>query len=148
MQGLYKKIVIATDGSENNRAAVEEGLRIARACGSIVYAVYVIDDAVLNAASLGEGEAPVYEQLRDEGRRAVEGARAISDGIDVKTSVLEGKPAGEITRFGADIGADLLVVGTRGKSSIETLLLGSVADAVIRTATCPVLVIKSKNSRV
>ncbi len=146
MQELYKNILIATDGSENNVAAIMEGLRIARACGSNVYAVYVIDDNVLNQASLSDGETPVYDQLKEEGKRAVERVKALSDGINVKAAVLEGKPSREIAGFAADNGVDLLVVGTVGKSDIEALLLGSVADALIRTAQCPVLVIKSKTA--
>jgi nucleotide-binding universal stress UspA family protein len=144
MQGLYKKILIATDGSENNISAIKEGLRIAQACGSEIYAVYVIDDSVLNQASLSDGETPVYDQLKEEGKRAVERVKAMAGDVDVKTAVLEGKPAKEIVKFGADNGADLLVVGTTGKSHIESLLLGSVADALVRTAQCPVLVIKAK----
>jgi nucleotide-binding universal stress UspA family protein len=56
--------------------------------------------------------------------------------------IREGKPAAEIIRFAAEKKADLIVIGSRGKGGLERLLLGSVADEVVRTAPCSVLVVK------
>ena len=55
---------------------------------------------------------------------------------------LEGDPAGEIVRYATDAGIDLIVMGTHGRTGLERLLLGSVAEKVMRDANCSVLVVK------
>ncbi len=139
---LFKKILIATDGSEKNRSALDEGLRIARACGSVVYAVYVID---MSAFSSTSGEIPMgdtYRMLEEEGRQAMSRVQALAGDVSVEMSVLEGRPATEIVELAKTKDVDLLVIGTHGKKGLERLLLGSVAEAVIRSAPCKVLVVK------
>jgi nucleotide-binding universal stress UspA family protein len=87
----------------------------------------------------------MYQLLKDEGEDAVKAVRdQAPEGVDVETKVLEGNPAVEITKFAADNGVDLIVMGTLGKSGIDRILLGSTAEKVIRIAHCPVLVIKSE----
>ncbi len=81
--------------------------------------------------------------LEDEGKRAVSQVKEMAGGLPVETFVLSGHPASTIVQFARDNGIDLIVTGTLGKSGIEELLLGSVADHVIRHAPCPVLVVKS-----
>ena len=139
MQGLYKNILIATDGSENNLSAVKEGLRIAQACGSTVSAVYVIDDNVLST----DGDMDIYNTLSTEGKKAVARVKEMADGVEVQTFVIEGKPSRAIADFVSSHGIDLVVVGTKSKNALESLLLGSVASAVIKAVACPVLAVKS-----
>ena len=139
MQGLYKNILIATDGSENNLSAVKEGLRVAQACGSKVCAVYVIDDAVL----VSDDETNVYQTLSAEGKKAVGRVREMANGVDVQTFVIEGKPSRAIAEFVISQGIDLVVVGTKSKNALESLILGSVAGSVIKAVACPVLAVKS-----
>lgn len=139
MQGLYKNILIATDGSENNLSAVKEGLRVAQACGSKVSAVYVIDDAVL----VSDDETNVYRTLSAEGKKAVGRVQEMANGVDVQTFVIEGKPSRAIAEFVISHGIDLVVVGTKSKNAIESLILGSVAGSVIKAVDCPVLAVKS-----
>jgi nucleotide-binding universal stress UspA family protein len=139
---LFKKILIATDGSEKNRSALDEGLRIARACGSVVYAVYVID---MSAFSSTSGEIPMgdtYRMLEEEGRQAMSRVQALAGDVSMEMSVLEGRPATEIVELAKTKDVDLLVIGTHGKKGLERLLLGSVAESVIRSAPCKVLVVK------
>lgn len=139
MQGLYKNILIATDGSENNLAAITEGLRIAQACGSIVNAVYVIDDNVLAS----DDDADIYQTLSAEGKKAVARVKEMAGGVEVQTFVIEGKPSRALADFASGHGIDLLVIGTKGKNALESLLLGSVASSVIKAVACPVLAVKS-----
>jgi len=140
MQELYKNILIATDGSENNLSAIKEGLRVAQACGSTVSAVYVIDDAVL----VSDDETNVYQTLSAEGKKAVGRVQEMANGVEVQTFVIEGKPSRAIADFVTSHGIDLVVVGTKSKNTIESLLLGSVAGSVIKAVTCPVLAVKSQ----
>jgi nucleotide-binding universal stress UspA family protein len=144
MTRLFEKILIATDGSEKNRPAVRKGLEIARECGSALYAVYVIDETPLTSAQAEVSTADVYMRLKDEGERSVEQVERIADGVQVETLVLSGRPAQVITEFALKNKVDLIVVGSQGKTGLERLLLGSVAESIIRMADCMVLVVKSK----
>ncbi|AKB50952.1 Universal stress protein [Methanosarcina barkeri str. Wiesmoor] len=141
---LFEKILIATDGSEKNKSAVEEAVKIARACGSTVYAVYVMDESLMKSAIEVPIAEDLYRRIREEGEEAVNGVKEIAQGVNLETFILSGRPARAITEFAEQKEVDLIVVGTQGKSGIERFLLGSVADEVIRTAGCPVLTIKSR----
>ncbi len=139
---LFQKILIATDGSEKNQAAVLEALRIGRASGAVVYAVYVEDLSVFESASpdlvIGDSWAVVEREVAE----ALNRVRAMAEGVTLETVTLQGKPAIEIVRFAVEKHIDLIVIGTQGKRGLERLLLGSVAESVIRTAPCRVLVVK------
>jgi nucleotide-binding universal stress UspA family protein len=142
MEKLFEKILIATDASENNKPSVEEGLRIARSCGSIVYAVYVIDYKAFYSASADMSVGDTYQLIRNEAKNAVDKVRSLAGDLTVETALLEGQPAAEIVKYAAKKDVDLIIIGTRGKRGIERLLLGSVAENVIRSAECKVLVVK------
>jgi nucleotide-binding universal stress UspA family protein len=144
---LFETILIATDGSDRNRAAVDEGLKIARACGSQVWAIYVVDTSVFapvqyGTAMAGPGKTEVNRELNDEAQQVAGRIRDRAGGVPVSVVIREGKPAAEIIRFAAEKKTGLIVIGSRGKGGLERLLLGSVADEVVRTAPCSVLVVK------
>lgn len=142
MTELFRKILVATDGSDNNRTAVREAIRLAAAGASTLYAVYVIDTTVFEAASTDAPVTDLYRVLRKEAQESLDKVKTLAEGVSVETVILEGKPAGEIVQFAEKNGIDLIVMGTRGKSGIERLLLGSVADKVIRTAGTEILIVK------
>jgi len=145
MAELFKKILIATDGSKRTQNAVEMGLKIAKEQGSKVYAVYVVDTVTFTSIPMDVTWENMYQLLKDEGEDAVKAVKdAAPAGVEVDTHVLEGNPAVEITKYAVDNGVDLIVMGTLGKSGIDRILLGSTAEKVIRIAGCPVLVIKSE----
>ena len=145
MTRIFDKILIATDGSDNSKAAVEKGLMIARQCESAVYVVYVIDMSTFSAAPLVTPAAvDVFHQLEVGGENAVERVKTMANDLNVKTFVISGRPAHEITEFAVENKVDLIVIGSHGTGGIERMLLGSVADKVIRTANQPVLVVRSR----
>jgi len=139
---LFKKILITTDGSEKNRATVEEGIAIARACGSKVYAAYVIDVSSFESAPADIVTGDLDQMLQSESDFALKRVRSLAGETAVETVTLAGKPAVEIVKFAISHEIDLIVIGTRGKRGLERLLLGSVAESVIRSAGCNVLVVK------
>jgi nucleotide-binding universal stress UspA family protein len=143
MAELFKKILIATDGSKRTQNAVELGLKIAKEQHSRVYAIYVVDTVTFTSIPMDVTWENMYQLLKDEGEEAVKAVKDSAPDVDVETHVLEGNPAVEITKFAGDNGMDLIVMGTLGKSGIDRILLGSTAEKVIRIANCPVLVIKS-----
>jgi nucleotide-binding universal stress UspA family protein len=145
MAELFKKILIATDGSKRTQNAVETGLEIARVHQSKVNAVYVVDTVTFTSVPMDVTWENMYQLLKEEGEEAVGRVKAAAPpGVEVETHVLEGNPALEITKFAKDSDCDLIVVGTLGKSGIDRILLGSVAEKVVRIAPCPVLVIRSQ----
>ncbi|MDD1687427.1 universal stress protein [Methanoregula sp.] len=139
---IFEKILIATDGSEKNRAAVDEALRIGRGYGSTVFAVYVMDLSAFKSASADMVIRDTWAVVQKEAETALDRVRALAEGVTLETVTLDGKPAAEIVKFAQEKGIDLIVIGTRGKQGLERLLLGSVAEQVIRTAPCKVLVVK------
>jgi nucleotide-binding universal stress UspA family protein len=142
MTEIYQKIVIATDGSEKNLSAVIEGLMIARVTGAKPRIIYVIDTKALTTGVIEESYAGMYDSLREEGNQALEQAKELAGDLDVETYLLTGKPATEIARFVKEHGADLLVIGTQGKTGLGKLILGSVAETIVRTSPCSVLVVR------
>ncbi|MFZ1128957.1 universal stress protein [Methanoregula sp.] len=139
---LFSRILIATDGSEKNRAALAEGIKVARACGAAVHAAYVIDTGTFSTMS---GDIPLgdtYRVFQAEAEQAFARIRSQAGDVKVETSILEGRPAAEIVKFSVAKGIDLIVIGTQGKKGLERLLLGSVAEEIIRSAPCKVLVVK------
>jgi nucleotide-binding universal stress UspA family protein len=139
---FLSSILIATDGSEKNRAALEEGIKVARLCGATLYAVYVIDTGTFSTMS---GDIPLgdtYRVFQAEAEQAFARMRSLAGDLKVETAILEGRPAAEVVKFATRKKIDLIVIGTQGKRGLERLLLGSVAEEIIRSAPCKVLVVK------
>lgn len=139
---LFKKILIATDGSERNKAAVEEALQIGRVCGSAVVAAYVMDLSAFESASTDMVIRDTWSVIQREADTTLARVRERAEGVQLETVILDGKPAAEIVKYAAENQVDLIVIGTQGKRGLERLLLGSVAEHVIRSAPCKVLVVK------
>ncbi|MCL7410316.1 MAG: universal stress protein [Methanosarcinaceae archaeon] len=141
---LYKKILIATDGSEPNKKAVLYGIELARLSGAKVNVVYVVDTAAFASIPMDAGWEMMYELLQKEGnegiQRIVDDAKAA--GIDIEGSLLEGHPSHEIIEFSENNDIDVVVLGTLGKGGLDRFLLGSVAEKVTRNSKIPVLVVR------
>jgi nucleotide-binding universal stress UspA family protein len=139
---LMSRILIATDGSEKNRSALDEGIKIARAFGATVYVVYVIDVGTFSSMSADIPLGDTYRVFQTEADQAFARIKSQAGDVKVETSILEGHPAAEIVKFATKKKIDLIVIGTQGKKGLERLLLGSVAEEIIRSAPCKVLVVK------
>jgi nucleotide-binding universal stress UspA family protein len=140
--GLFTRILVATDGSDRNRAAVSEAVRIGRACRAPVHAVYVADSRAFESANAGGVAGDAWALMQSEASAALAHVKSLGTGVQVETVILDGKPAAEIVRYAKEQDIDLIVIGTQGKQGIERFLLGSVAESVIRSAHCRVLVVK------
>ncbi len=146
MDGKFKKILIATDSSQHTKSAITEGMALAKLAGAKVYVVYVVDTAAFASMPMDATWESMYELLRKEGdaaTRKIE-TEAVAQNLEIERVILEGNPAHEIVKFADTNKIDLIVMGTLGKSGLERFLLGSVAEKVIRTATCPVMVVRSE----
>ncbi len=140
-----RRILIPTDGSDGVKPAVRKGIGLARLLGGEVLGLYVIDSAGF-ATIPGEFQWEALRSAFQDQARAALGfldATARDAGVTASTRVSEGHPSAEIIRAAAEWPADLIVMGTLGRSGIAHLLLGSVAERVIRHAPCPVMVVRA-----
>lgn len=141
---FYRKILIATDGSDSVKKAIEKGIEIAKLSEATVYAVYVIVPAGYSSRDFG-WEKSLREFLHAEGEKAVAFVEDAgrNAGVKVIPVLLEGNSADKILEFAEKEDIDLIVMGTLGKSGFERFLLGSVAEKVIRHSKLPVMVVRS-----
>lgn len=137
-----KKILVATDFSEGSDEALAEAIEIGKPSGATVEIVHVIELAeefpfgtIYYDADYGMLYANVDRQLTERADRV------IAAGLRCTTKIIEGGAVPEITQRSRDIGADLIVVGTHGRTGFAHALLGSVAEKVVRRASCPVLTV-------
>jgi nucleotide-binding universal stress UspA family protein len=144
-EGTYKKIMIATDGSELVKKAVNTSIELSRLSGAKLYAVYVVVPATRSIRDFG-WEKTALEHSRHEGEAAtrfVEDA-AKSAGVEVESVLLEGHPADKIIEFAEQNDIEIIVMGTLGKTGLTRFLLGSVAENVMRHSKTPVLVVREE----
>lgn len=145
-----RSIVCPIDFSDFSRRALDHAVAIARRYQSTITAVYVCP--TFPAIAYGAGIGPVApivltdgdrEQLRLDLRKFVE--TELAPGVSIDTSIREGDAVTEILDEAASRKADLLTVGTHGRSGFERLLLGSVTEKLLRKARCPVLTVPRRH---
>jgi nucleotide-binding universal stress UspA family protein len=144
---MFKTIVVPVDGSETSRNAVEAAMAMARAFGSVVQLISVIDDYAFTGVGLdfAYGQAEYLTSAKTEAELCLKAARERfeSCGIEASTSIIEGKAIYKaILETASAMGADLVVMGSHGRKGVEKLVLGSVAAQVLSHAHLPVLVIR------
>ena len=123
-----KKILYPTDFSSYSNQAYFHALGLAETYGASLTVVYV--------------HAPGTSGDKNYWRGQLEQVRPVNPKIPVSHVLLEGDPAAEISRYAADAGIDVIVIGTHGRTGVDRLVMGSVAERVMREATCSVLVVK------
>lgn len=141
---MYSKILIALDGSEASRSALEDGLRLAREQGAKVLLLHVYEPIVTSST---HGVVDLTQAMRAEGEQIAGAAlgEARTAGVEARSSVVnaEGRRvASAIVDEANAAGIDLIVIGTHGRRGLEHLVLGSVAEGVARRARVPVLLIR------
>lgn len=143
---MYKHILIAVDGSEASRAALNDGLNLAREQGAKAMLLHVFEPIVTSST---HGLVDLTQAMRAEGEHiagaALEEARKA--GVEARSKVInaEGRRvASAIVEEANASGVDLIVLGTHGRRGLEHLVLGSVAEGVARRAEVPVLLIRKR----
>jgi nucleotide-binding universal stress UspA family protein len=137
----WKNILLATDGSKNSDEATEKAIVFATAYGGRIGAISAVD-----VPDEFYAEAPsLVEKLVKKARGYVDRVQTIASaaGVEAETHVREGESHSVIIGLAGDMHADLIVMGSHGRSGIKRLLMGSVAEKVIGHAPCPVLVVKT-----
>jgi nucleotide-binding universal stress UspA family protein len=137
----FTKILVAYDGSEHSRKALDTAVKVAQCSECKIKILYVFDRVPL---VLGDDETERFiERAMNKGREVLaEVALRLRDaGIDFSTDTVEGPAAEAILRVAQLEGCDLIVMGSRGLGMVQGLLLGSVSYRVLHHATIPVLLV-------
>ncbi|MGA2990393.1 MAG: universal stress protein [Candidatus Korobacteraceae bacterium] len=138
-----RKIVCPTDFSEGASEALENATRIALNNGAEVYLVHVVPVMLAETEPTLLVQVQDYERLLQPEKRLQEMAQPlIAKGVMVHTVIGHGDAASEIVRIAEEQKADVIVIGTHGNTGWRRLAFGSVAEKVVRLATCPVLSVR------
>jgi nucleotide-binding universal stress UspA family protein len=136
-----KTILHPTDFSAASRYALELAFSLARDHGARVVLLHVVEPQFYG----GEPTMPVvtFEDLRAEAQNWFATLPKPRGDIPTIEIIAEGEPVGQILRVAAEEQADFIVLGTHGRTGLSRLLMGSVAETIIRRAQCPVLAVKT-----
>ncbi|WP_425498645.1 universal stress protein [Haloplanus salilacus] len=138
----YDRILVPTDGSDGVERAIDHAVEVAAIHDATIHGLYVLSTDAYAGLAMESSWESVDELLREDAEAAVARVHELADegdaGVGVETVVVEGKPSREIVRYAEDEGCDLIVMGTHGRGGIDRLLLGSVAESVIRASSVPV----------
>lgn len=147
---LFESILVPVDFSPHSAHAADVALSLATALGAEIHLLHVYGIPV-GVAGPGIYDtalpADVLIKLRDSAAQALDAevGRLGGSGVKVTALVREGVPAASICESAEELGADLIVMGTRGLSGLKHVLLGSVAERTLRHAPCPVLAVPQED---
>lgn len=136
---VLKQLLVATDFSDTSAAAMDYGRALARTFGASLHLLHVMENPFLRpmAADPHAIEAAMagrlVDRLTDDDRSALRAIPILETSDD---------PAGAIVKYAGTHAIDLIVMGTHGRSAVAQILVGSVAEKVVRTAPCPVLTVR------
>jgi nucleotide-binding universal stress UspA family protein/CheY-like chemotaxis protein len=139
---LAKKILVATDFSEGSDEALDRAIETAKVSGAEIEVLHVIELAEefpFGTTYFDADYGVLYASVDRELARRADRARAA--GLRCETKIIEGTATTDIIQRAQRIGADLVVVGTHGRTGLAHIVLGSVAERVVRRASCPVLTV-------
>ncbi|MCC5014811.1 MULTISPECIES: universal stress protein [unclassified Legionella] len=151
---LYKKIMVATDGSDLSNNALQEAIQLATDQKAHLRIVYVVDEGFVYHGGPGFDYSLILKAFKEEGQKILDKTAAIvskQSSIKFDTTLIElnpfqGRVSEVIVEKAKEWPADLLVIGTHGRRGLSHLFLGSVAEQIIRTATMPVLLIRGQST--
>lgn len=139
---MYEDCLLATDGSDGARRATEHAIELADRLGATLHVVSVSEEGPHSS----EKRDRMRADPESEAATAVEEAAAAARerNLEVTTTVLEGVPQEEIVAFAEENPIDFLVLGTVGRSGLDKLVVGSVAEQVVESAPAPVVTVRER----
>src|SRR5574344_364607 len=143
----YQNILVPVDGSETSFAAVAKAAELAKAFGSTITVVQVLTlDPYIAAEYITANQTnDLIERARASIVKTLEEAKQkfTEQGVEAETKLLEGQViAREISNAAKELNADLIVIGSHGRTGLKKLFLGSVAQSILSEGTTPVLVVR------
>lgn len=140
---MYDSVMVATDGDERSDDVLEHAISIAADNDATLYGLFVVDRRVYSVA-FDDGPSEKKAELREVGKTALADVEAAAEeaGVPVETAIREGDPERLVADYATEIEADLVVVGSHGKTPKEKVQgLGSVSEATVKSTTRPILVV-------
>ncbi|WP_174727889.1 universal stress protein [Mesobacillus harenae] len=139
---MYKKILLAADGSDHSKRAAEHAITMAKCQeGSKIFIVYAVDGDSSKSDVLSNWNSANINDKRKERLKDIE-AQARESGVQFEIKILHGEPGPAIVEFTNKNQFDVAVIGSRGLNSLQELMLGSVSHKVAKRANCPVMIVK------
>jgi nucleotide-binding universal stress UspA family protein len=140
---MFKRILVAYDGSEGSRTALKRGIELAQALDAELVSISIEEHLPYYAASISEVKA-TKEQVDEHFRALTKQARDVAalSGLTMETIVQQGHEVERIVGAAKEGRFDLLIIGYHGHSRIFERAMGSTAQSIVRHAPCPVLVAK------
>jgi nucleotide-binding universal stress UspA family protein len=142
-----KTILFPTDFSETSQEAARYAISFAREYKAKVYVLHVVNEKIFTeglgmprVVSIEDLEKEMTEEARRRLKTFVPAEEA--EGLDWECVIRKGEPFLEVIRFAKELDADLIVIGTHGRSGFEHIIFGSTAEKVVRKAPCPVLSVR------
>ena len=140
-----KNVLVATDFSDTSASALNYGREFARTFGATLHVLHVVESGPMWAGpeAAGVDFAQLQAELATAARETLDRIVTAEDRAQLKavTAVRTGSPAPEITAYAKAEGIDLVVMGTHGRGMLGHLLMGNIAEKVVRIAPCPVLTV-------
>ena len=139
---MYKKILVPTDGSEFAKKAQQHALFLANVTGAEIVAVSVTENTFVNGLPLDDEVYLLNQVLKERSEENLEEFDKLNeDDLKITHIIKEGSPAKCILEVAKEEDVDLIVMGSSGKSGFDRFIMGSVADKVVNSAKCAVLII-------
>lgn len=139
---MYQDLLLATDGTDGARQATEHAIELADRLGATLHIVSVSEDGPHSTEKKDEmrsdPEGEAVEALEEAERTAAQ------RGLEVTTTVRHGVPQEEIVDVAEVNAIDMIVVGTEGRTGLDHLVVGSVAEEVVRNAPVPVVTVRDR----
>lgn len=142
-----KRILVATDFGEPSGVAMAYGRDLARSYNAELHVLHIVEDVMMRyspeigfalpqlQADLGKAaERDLNAMITDDDRKTLK----VVPAVETSTNVAEG-----VTRYASANAIDLIIAGTHGRGAVKHLLMGSVAERIVRTAPCPVLTVRA-----
>ncbi|WP_233853682.1 universal stress protein [Paraburkholderia sp. HD33-4] len=149
---MYQNILVALDGSSSSKRALKEAVGLAAVTKGVVHALYVTDKTPLFSYAGYYDPIAFIEAVRKDGHSALQEAERACAVADVEcraelveTNNLSDDVASAVLRHADQVHAELLVMGTHGRRGVRRLVIGSVAEQVVRFSRCPVLLIREEH---
>ena len=145
MKKEVERIIVPIDGSQEAKKAAKKAIFLAKSTGIKAVAICVVDIPYLPALYEQPDEIPyiqIRQLLEDKGNSYLEEIVELGKkmGVNISKKIVDGHPAEEIIKEAKK--NDLVVIGSKGTTALDRLLMGSVAENVVHHASCPVMIVK------
>ncbi len=142
----YQKVLISIDNSDFSLKVAEQGVELSTQLGAELAIAYIVDTSKVNQDS--ESGVTLQDQiskLKNEANATIDSITKEFPNSSFQKYTPEGKPSKEIVNIAEDWNADLIVMGTQGKTGLKRLFMGSTAENTLRLSKIPILIVPSKS---